>query len=159
MTSISTDIIQAGMGVILKGMAHKYGLDTTDINFKDTPARVSRMYDEIFSGIQDTDRQIQDILNSSFPSDYDQMILLRDVEVFSMCPHHFLPVHYHISVAYVPSEKGYVLGLSKLARLVEVLAKRPVLQEQLTKDIAEHLIKAEFQIRRSQNNKKFVYNR
>lgn len=132
-----------GMELILKGMKNRFGLNLEDPNFTDTPKRVSRMYDEIFSGIKDTDEQVKKILDSSFPSNYDQMILLRDIETFSMCPHHFLPVHYHISVAYIPSEKGRVLGISKLARLAEILAKRPILQEQLTDDITRYLMSLE----------------
>jgi GTP cyclohydrolase I len=141
------DLIEMGMELILKGMKNRFGLNLEDPNFTDTPKRVSRMYDEIFSGIKDTDEQVKKILDSSFPSNYDQMILVRDIETFSMCPHHFLPVHYHISVAYIPSGdpkcSGRVLGISKLARLAEILAKRPVLQEQLTDDITRHLMTLE----------------
>jgi GTP cyclohydrolase I len=141
------DLIQVGMKLILEGLNEKFGLDLKDPNFTDTPKRVSRMYDEIFSGIKDTEEQVKAILASSFPSNYDQMILVRDIETFSMCPHHFLPVHYHISVAYIPAGdpkcSGKVLGISKLARLAEILAKRPVLQEQLTEDITRHLMTLE----------------
>jgi len=133
------DAVKLGMELILSGLKNKYGLEL-DENFTDTPDRVSRLYDEIFSGIKDTQKQISKILNSAFPTGYDQMILLKDIEVFSMCPHHFLPVRYLISVAYIPSEGGRVLGISKLARLVEILAKRPVLQEQLTEDITKNLL-------------------
>lgn len=140
----SPDHIEAGMHLILLGLQQRFGLDIDDPNFADTPKRVSRMYDEIFSGVKDTEEQVKTILASSFPSNYDQMILVRDIETFSMCPHHFLPVHYHISVAYIPAGdakgSGKVLGISKLARLVEILAKRPVLQEQLTDDITRYLM-------------------
>lgn len=133
------DLIQAGMRFVLRGLNEKFGLDLSDTNFADTPKRVSRMYDEVFSGLINTKKQVKDVLSHSFPSNYDQMIALKDIEVFSMCPHHFLPVHYHVSVAYIPSKDGQVIGISKLARLVEILAKRPVLQEQFTEDITKAL--------------------
>lgn len=140
---VDYDYIRLGMEYILKGMEKGYGL-VLDENFTETPARVSRMYDEIFTGIKDTEAQVAGILASAFPAEYDQMILQKDIETFSMCPHHFLPVRYLVSVAYIPSwlppDRGRVLGLSKLARLVEILAKRPVLQEQLTEDITKHLM-------------------
>ncbi len=139
---MAQDYIKAGMELILKGLQDKYGIEL-DENFTDTPKRVSKMYNELFSGTINTKEQIQAILESSFPSNYDQMIIVKDVEVFSMCPHHFLPVHYFISLAYIPSESGHVLGLSKLARLAEVLARRPVLQEQLTDDIVKYLMTLE----------------
>ncbi len=133
-----TDHIEIGMSYILHGLQEDYGQELDD-NFTDTPKRVSKMYNELFSGIKDTDKQIQEILNSSFPANYDQMVLLKNIEVFSICPHHFLPVHYFITVGYIPSENGFVLGISKLARFVEILARRPVLQEQLTEDITRYL--------------------
>ena len=88
---VSLDLIEAGMFTILAGLQEKYGLELEE-NFADTPLRVSRMYDEIFSGIKDTEAQIEAVLASSFPSSYDQMILLKDIEVFSMCRIHFLPL-------------------------------------------------------------------
>ena len=129
------DLVKEGMRHILQGLQEKFGLQIEDANFSGTPERVSRMYDEIFSGARNTSEQVQEILASSFPSSYNQMILLKDIETFSMCPHHFL-----ISIAYIPSEEGQVLGISKLARLAEILAKRPVLQEQLTEDIPKYLM-------------------
>lgn len=134
------DKITRGMSIILLGMSEKYGLDLRDDNFTGTPNRVMKMFDELFSGMQNTEEQIKEILDSSFPSDYNQMVMLKNVETFSMCPHHFLPVHYFISMAYIPSKTGKVLGISKLARLAEILSRRPVLQEQLTEDITKYLM-------------------
>lgn len=134
------DKITQGMSIILLGMSEKYGLDLRDDNFTGTPNRVMKMFDELFSGMQNTEEQIKEILDSSFPSDYNQMVMLKNVETFSMCPHHFLPVHYFISMAYIPSKTGKVLGISKLARLAEILSRRPVLQEQLTEDITKYLM-------------------
>lgn len=133
------DKIKEGMSLILQGLSNLYGLDSEDVNFKDTPARVARAYSEIFAGIKDTDKQVAEILATSFPSNYNQIVLASNVKAYSMCPHHFLPVEYTMHIAYLPSYEGQVLGISKLARLAIVLAKRPVLQEQLTRDITEAL--------------------
>jgi len=134
----NNDIIKEGMECILEGLKRKFGLDISGQHFIDTPGRVSRAYDEIFSGLQDTEKQIKDILSTAFKSDMDQMIVIKDIHVFSMCPHHFLPVEMYVDVAYIPN--GYVLGLSKIPRLVEVLAKRPVIQEQVTEEITKYLM-------------------
>lgn len=134
----NTDIIKYGMGCILEGLKRKFGLDIADQHFIDTPARVSRAYDEIFDGLRDTDSRVAKILSTAFKSDMDQMIVVKDIHVFSMCPHHMLPTEMYVDVAYMPN--GYVLGLSKLPRLVEILAKRPVIQEQLTEEITKYLM-------------------
>jgi len=125
--------IEEGMRMILEGI----GLPTTNQHLVETPKRVARAYAEIFSGIENTKEQINKILSTSFVSPQDEMILVRDILVYSMCPHHFLPVVYHIDIAYIPN--GRVLGLSKLPRIAEVLAKRPIIQEDITVDIAETL--------------------
>lgn len=116
------------------------GMDIDVANFGGTPKRVGRAYYEIFSGCENTEKQVNEILHTAFPCEGDPgMIITAPITAFSMCPHHLLPVEYTISVGYIPGEGKGVLGLSKLARLVEVLAKRPVLQEQLGKDIVESL--------------------
>jgi len=127
------------MYYILRGLANDYGLDLTDVNFKDTPKRVSKMYAEIFAGIKNTDKQVDSILNSSFPSTSEGMIIAKNIRAYSICPHHFLPVDYVVDIGYIPN--GKVIGLSKLSRLVELLAKRPILQENLTEEIVNYLQK------------------
>ena len=129
--------IEKGVHFILKGLNDEFGLDLKDENFKDTPKRVARAYYEIFEGVKNTKEQVKEILDSSFPSDLNEMIISKNIHVYSMCPHHLLPVEYNISVGYIPH--GKVLGISKLSRLVEVLAKRPVLQETLTHEIVDYL--------------------
>lgn len=126
---------------LLQALSEELGLNLNDENFNDTPARISRMYREILSGLKDTDKQVEEILNSAFPCNNDQLVLVKDIEAFSICPHHFLPVHYKIHIAYIPSVR--VVGLSKLARLANVLAKRPVLQEQFVEDVSSSLMKIE----------------
>lgn len=135
-----SDDVKQGFALMLKGLSEDFGLDLTDPNFFGTPGRVARMYGEIFKGVKDTNRQVRDILSVSFPSSYTQIILATDIQVYSMCPHHFLPVEYKIHVAYIPSEQGRVIGASKLSRLAVVLASRPVLQEQFTEDITNCLM-------------------
>ena len=126
--------------LMLEGLSEEFGLDLSDPNFTETPARIMRAYKEIFAGIKDTDKQVQAILDKSFPSTYDGIVLIKDVKTFSMCPHHFLPVEYSIDVGYIPSKQGRVIGISKLARLANILAKRPVLQEKFTDDITAALM-------------------
>ena len=125
---------------IFKGLK-QMGLDITDVNFKDTPERVGRAYYEIFEGVQNTKEEVKKILSTGFPAEgMSNMITACGVTAFSMCPHHLLPVEYKINVGYIPDGDGQVLGISKLSRLVRLLAKRPVLQETLGEDIVEALM-------------------
>ena len=102
----------------------------------DTPARVARAYAEIFSGLS-TDPK--DVLGTTFDVDHDEMILVKDIEMFSVCEHHLVPFHGVAHVGYIPGLDGRVVGLSKLARLVDVYARRPQVQERLTTQIADAL--------------------
>jgi GTP cyclohydrolase I len=133
--------VERGMEIILLGLQEEFGLDINSEHFKDTPKRVMRSYAEIFKGLQDTPEKIKKILSTAFTSSLDEMVIVKNIEVFSMCPHHFLPVHYSIAIAYIPA--GKVLGLSKLPRVAELLAQRPVVQEDLTQEIAEALMTIE----------------
>lgn len=124
---------------IIMGL-HDLGFNTDWDNFHDTPKRFARAYCEIFSGCKDTDAQVKQILSTSFPSQgSENMVVAKDIVCFSACPHHLLPVEYHVCVGYIPKEGGNVLGISKLARLVNVLAKRPALQETFTQEICDSL--------------------
>lgn len=114
------------------------GLDINDSNFKDTPFRVLKSYYEIFGGI-DREKDINEVLSTGFNSEYDGMVVVSDIHCFSMCPHHFLPVEYFIDFGYIPN--GKVLGISKLGRLVSLLAKQPILQEDLTRNIVKYITK------------------
>ena len=126
---------------LLEILAEEYGLDLEDENFKGTPERVGRMYEEIFAGLGDTEKKVEEILDKAFPCSYSQIVLARNVRAYSVCPHHLLPVEYDIDVAYIPEPGGKVLGISKLSRLAVLLARRPVLQEQLTEDITDALMR------------------
>jgi GTP cyclohydrolase I len=102
----------------------------------DTPMRVARMYEEVFAGLRenpDTHLQVM------FEADHDEMVMVRDIPMTSMCEHHLVPFMGKAHVAYIPGEDGRVTGLSKLARLVDAYAKRPQVQERLTAQIADEI--------------------
>ena len=101
----------------------------------ETPARVARMYAEMFSGLKQDPRQHT---QKFFTAEYDEIVLVRDISFCSMCEHHLLPFIGHAHVAYIP--EGKVIGLSKIARVVEVIARRPQIQEQMTEQIANLLV-------------------
>jgi GTP cyclohydrolase I len=101
----------------------------------ETPARVARMYAEMFSGLKQDAREH---LKKVFTEQYDEVVLVRDISFCSMCEHHLLPFIGKAHIAYAP--KGKVLGLSKLARIVEVIARRPQVQERMTEEIANLLV-------------------
>ncbi|MES3036302.1 MAG: GTP cyclohydrolase I FolE [Bdellovibrionota bacterium] len=112
------------------------GLDLTDDSLKDTPRRVAKMYvQEIFRGLDAV--HFPKITTIENKMDYDQMILVQDIEVMSTCEHHLQPIQGLATVAYIPNDK--VIGLSKINRIVEFFAKRPQVQERLTKQIADCL--------------------
>jgi len=103
----------------------------------DTPARVARAYAEQFAGLS---QHLQDVLSTVFDAGYDELILVRDIEVYSTCEHHLVPFFGFAHVGYIPNEKGQITGLSKLARLVDVYARRPQVQERMTSQIADALM-------------------
>lgn len=105
----------------------------------DTPARVAREYDEIFAGLL---VDPGDVLSVVFDENHDEIVLMRDIPFHSVCEHHLVPFTGQAHLAYLPNEKGQVTGLSKLARLVDVCAKRPGLQERMTTMIADALEEA-----------------
>ena len=104
----------------------------------DTPARVARAYAEQFAGLS---QHPEDVLGTVFDADHDELILVRDIEVYSTCEHHLVPFFGRAHVAYIPNEKGQITGLSKLARLVDVYARRPQVQERMTSQIADALMR------------------
>jgi GTP cyclohydrolase I len=104
----------------------------------ETPARVARAYAELTSGLRS---RPEDVLTTTFDLGHDEMVLVRDIELWSMCEHHLVPFTGVAHVGYIPSESGKITGLSKLARLVDVYAKRPQVQERLTTQIADALMR------------------
>ena len=103
----------------------------------ETPARVARAYGEFFAGLN---VDAADVLSKTFEIAHEEMILVRDIEVYSMCEHHLVPFHGVAHVGYIPAKDGRVTGLSKLARLVEAFARRPQVQERLTTQVADALV-------------------
>lgn len=101
-----------------------------------TPSRVARMYEEILSGLHQDPKEP---LTVTFTENHDEMILVRDIPVYSLCEHHFVPFFGKAHVAYIP-QGGKVTGLSKLARVVDIIAKRPQLQERLTSQVADTIM-------------------
>jgi GTP cyclohydrolase IA len=104
----------------------------------ETPARVARMYSEIFSGLHEDPGEH---LKATFEADHDELVLVRDIPLYSVCEHHLLPWFGKAHVAYIPGEDRRVTGLSKLARLVGGFARRPQVQERLTSQIADTLVR------------------
>lgn len=111
------------------------GEDPSREGLIETPKRVAAMYEEIFSGIEDDPRRHIKVFSEK---DNDEVVVVRDIPLYSMCEHHLLPFVGKAHIAYIPSE-GKVIGLSKLARIVDLFAKRPQLQERLTSQIADFL--------------------
>jgi GTP cyclohydrolase I len=112
------------------------GEDPDRDGLKQTPARVARSYVEIFAGMT---QEPEDVLTTTFEINHDELILVRDIEVYSTCEHHLVPFHGVAHVGYIPGHDGRVTGLSKLARLVDVYARRPQVQERMTSQIADAL--------------------
>ncbi len=102
-----------------------------------TPARVARSYAEIYAGVS---MHPQDVLTTTFDLGHDEMVLVKDIEVYSTCEHHLVPFHGVAHVGYIPSRDGKIAGLSKFARLIEVFARRPQVQERLTSQVADSLM-------------------
>ena len=124
--------IEAAVSEILEAI----GEDPSREGLRQTPARVARAYEEMFRGLREDPGEI---LTTTFELDHDEMILVKDIEVASTCEHHLVPFYGYAHVAYIPGNDGRITGLSKLARLVDVFAKRPQVQERLTTQIAESL--------------------
>jgi GTP cyclohydrolase I len=130
-----------GARLLLEGLNEVTG-NTIDLkndeNFKKTPYRIAKSYLEMCEGLSQIN-EVEEILQTNFPSDYKGMVIIDSIDAFSICPHHALPVKYLIDFGYIPKEK--MLGLSKIPRFIKLLAKRPVLQEDFTKQIIEFFVK------------------
>jgi GTP cyclohydrolase I len=113
------------------------GEDPQRDGLRDTPARVARAYAEQFSGLRG---KPEDVLSTVFDADYDEMVLVREIELYSTCEHHLAPFFGFAHVGYIPNEKGQITGLSKLARLVDLYARRPQVQERMTSQIADAMM-------------------
>lgn len=130
---IDTDRVAAAVKELLLGI----GEDPNRPGLRDTPARVARACEEIFAGLGQDPAAT---LATTFDASHDEMVLVRDIDVRSVCEHHLLPFHGSAHIAYIPPANGRITGLSKLARLVDVYARRPQVQERLTTQIADALV-------------------
>ncbi len=127
--------IEQGVRMILEGI----GEDPNRGGLRETPSRVARMYREVFAGIGQDASQLVTVVEGA---DHDEMIMVRDIPIYSMCEHHLIPFSGKAHVAYIPNKQQQITGLSKIARVVDLLAKRPQVQERLTTEIAEALDEA-----------------
>ena len=114
------------------------GEDPERDGLRDTPERVARSYAEIFRGLRE---RPENVLTTTFDIGHDEMVLVKDIEVYSTCEHHLVPFHGVAHVGYIPNTDGRITGLSKIARLVDVYAKRPQVQERLTTQVADAMVR------------------
>jgi GTP cyclohydrolase I len=128
----------AGVEKAVRDLLIAIGEDPDREGLLDTPARVARSFAEVFAGLY---ADPSDVLTKTFDIGHDEMVLVRDIEVYSTCEHHLVPFHGVAHVGYIPNANGGVTGLSKLARLVDVYARRPQVQERLTTQIADALVR------------------
>jgi GTP cyclohydrolase I len=132
---VDQDKIKLAMASIIEAI----GEDPLRKSIKDTPQRVAEMYAELFSGL-DADPKKELVVD--FEEGYEEMVILKDIPFYSMCEHHLLPFYGMAHVGYIPGDGGRVVGISKLARVVEILARRPQLQERMTQQIADAIFEA-----------------
>jgi len=132
---VDQDKIKVAVASIIKAI----GEDPFRESLKDTPQRIAEMYVELFSGL-DADPQAE--LSVGFEEGHREMVILRDIPFYSMCEHHLLPFYGVAHVGYIPNANGKVVGISKLARVVEIFARRPQVQERMTRQIADAIFEA-----------------
>lgn len=124
------EAIKEAVAVLLRAV----GEDPEREGLLDTPRRIAEMYQEVLQGLYQDPREV---LQVGFEENHQEMVIVRDIPFYSLCEHHFLPFHGSFHIGYIP--RGRVVGISKLARLVDILARRPQLQERLTSQIADLL--------------------
>ncbi len=132
MASINRDQIEQAVRLIIEAI----GEDPNREGLLDTPKRVAKMYEEVFSGLNEDPKEH---FKTVFGEDHEELVLVKDIPFYSMCEHHLVPFYGHAHIAYIP-RGGRVTGLSKLARAVEAVARRPQLQERITSTIAEAMV-------------------
>ena len=128
----------AGVEAAIRALLIAVGENPERDGLKDTPARVARSYQEIFAGLH---MRAEDVLTTTFDLGHEEMIIVRDIEMYSTCEHHLVPFHGRAHIGYIPGPHGRITGLSKLARLVDLYARRPQVQERLTSQIADSLVR------------------
>ena len=121
----------------VRELLYAVGEDPDREGLRDTPARVARAYKEVFAGLRE---EPTDVLERTFSEDHQELVLVRDIPIYSTCEHHLVPFFGNVHIGYIPGRNGDVTGLSKLARLADLYAKRPQVQERLTSQIADALM-------------------
>src|SRR3712207_2129461 len=132
----SREVDQERAAAAVRELLIAVGEDPDRPGLKDTPARLARAYVETFAGL---DQDPYDVLATTFDEDHDELVLVKDIPMYSTCEHHLVPFHGMAHIGYIPGLDGRVTGLSKLARLVEIYARRPQVQERMTSQIADAL--------------------
>jgi GTP cyclohydrolase I len=135
MANIDREKIERAVRLLLEGI----GDDPDRDGVRDTPSRVAEMYEEIFAGVGEDPEPIVTVVPGA---DFDEMIMVKDIPLYSVCEHHLLPWVGRAHVAYIPSKEGRITGLSKIARVVDICAKRLQVQERLTTQIADAIERA-----------------
>ncbi len=130
------EIDQERIAAAVREILFAIGEDPDRDGLLDTPNRVARMYAEICAGLH---QEPSEHLATMFEADHDEMVMVRDIPMYSLCEHHLIPFIGTAHVAYIPNRSGNVIGLSKVARLVDGYAKRPQVQERLTRQVADAL--------------------
>jgi GTP cyclohydrolase IA len=138
-TRLSTPVFdQARVEAAIRELLYAIGEDPDRHGLQETPARVARTYREMFAGLY-TDPD--SVLNTTFDEQHDEMVLVKEIPMYSTCEHHLVSFHGVAHVGYIPGEDGRITGLSKIARVVDLYAKRPQVQERLTGQIADALMR------------------
>ena len=135
-SALAPEVDQPRIEAAVREILAAIGEDPTRDGLLDTPGRVARMYAEIFAGLHDDPARH---LKTTFEADHDEMVMVRDIPIYSACEHHLIPFIGTAHIAYIPNENGRITGLSKLARLADLYARRPQVQERLTVQIADAL--------------------
>ncbi|MER2136636.1 MAG: GTP cyclohydrolase I FolE [Arthrobacter sp.] len=137
LTQSASEVDQPRIARAVREILLAIGEDPDRDGLKETPARVAKSYAEIFAGLHQSP---SDLLATTFDLDHEEMVLVKDIPFYSTCEHYLVPFHGSAHIGYIPSHDGKVTGLSKLARLVDVYARRPQVQERLTTQIVDALM-------------------
>jgi len=133
--SLTAGIDQERIAAAVREIIAAVGENAEREGLEDTPRRIAKLYAEMFSGLSEDPR---DVLSKTFEESHKEMVILKDSPFYSLCEHHFLPFHGRAHVGYVP--EGRIVGVSKLARTVDILARRPQMQERLTGQVADAIM-------------------
>ena len=129
---------EAGVEKAVRDLLVAVGEDPSRDGLRETPARMARAYREMFGGLH---MHAEDVLTTTFDAGHSELVIVRDIALYSMCEHHLVPFHGKAHVGYIPNGTGRITGLSKIARLVDMYARRPQVQERMTTQIADAMMR------------------